>query len=293
MVVDISSVSPNSRGGIGDMGIPLLASVDEEKPISLNPGGSQILDQKERTSTFLNLDPSIGVYLHWFLYLMDLPLDLPRRITIPLVIDEKWSKPYAVISVSLAPILLATLWNTQRENLTYKAILITYLTSGLFGFAFGNLACVATKWSTPPKKYLFPWVAGGFLMSITWTYIIAEELVSLLVSFGTILGISPAILGLTVLAWGNSIGDLIANVAVALRGGPVGPKSRYRVATQGHWFLIAGLLWALVVLPKKDMRLDRSLGGGLLVIYSCFLFLRFARALGIVSLEGFYGFRIW
>ncbi|PSS15798.1 Cation/calcium exchanger like [Actinidia chinensis var. chinensis] len=329
MVVDISSVSPNSRSGIGDMGIPLLASVDEEKPISLNPGGSQILDQKERTTTFLNLDPSIGVYLHWFLYLMDLPLDLPRRITIPLVIDEKWSKPYAVISVSLAPILLATLWNTQRENLTYKAILITYLTSGLFGFAFGNLACVATKWSTPPKKYLFPWVAGGFLMSITWTYIIAEELVSLLVSFGTILGISPAILGLTVLAWGNSIGDLIANVAVALRGGPGGAQiaisgcyagplfntlmglgvslvfaswseypAPYVVPSDPYLgeilgFLIAGLLWALVVLPKKDMRLDRSLGGGLLVIYSCFLFLRFARALGIVSLEGFYGFRIW
>ncbi|GFZ09382.1 calcium exchanger 7 [Actinidia rufa] len=268
MVVDISSVSPNSRSGIGDMGIPLLASVDEEKPISLNPGDSQVLDHKERT----------------------------KRVTIPLVRDEKWSKPYAVISVSLAPILLATLWNTQRENLTYKGILITYLTS------------------------------GGFLMSITWTYIIAEELVSLLVSLGNILGISPSILGLTVLAWGNSIGDLIADVAVAMKGGPGGtqiaisgcyagplfntlmglgvslvfaswseypapyvvPSDPYLCEILG--FLIAGLLWALVVLPKKDMQLDRSLGGGLLVIYSCFLFLRFARALGIVSLEGFLWF---
>ena len=33
-------------------------------------------------------------------------------------------------------------------------------------------------------------------------------------------GLSDAILGLTVLAWGNSIGDLIADTAMAKRGHP-------------------------------------------------------------------------
>ena len=33
-------------------------------------------------------------------------------------------------------------------------------------------------------------------------------------------GLSDAILGLTVLAWGNSIGDLIADTAMAKRGNP-------------------------------------------------------------------------
>ena len=39
--------------------------------------------------------------------------------------------------------------------------------------------------------------------------------VSLLRAFGVMFGLSNAILGLTVLAWGNSIGDMIADTAMA------------------------------------------------------------------------------
>lgn len=47
------------------------------------------------------------------------------------------------------------------------------------------------------------------------------EAVALMESLGVMLGISTAVLGLTVLALGNSIGDLIADMAVA-RNGQVG-----------------------------------------------------------------------
>lgn len=153
-------------------------------------------------------------------------------------------------------------------------------------------------------------------MSIMWTYILAQELVSLLVSLGIILGISPFILGLTVLAWGNSLADLVANLAMARNGGPDGAQvaisgcyagpilntvmglglslafasysvypSSYLISTdpsvyQTLGFLIGGLLWALVVLPKNNMRIERSLGVGLLAIYLCFLLLKFSTAVG-------------
>ncbi|KAA8516907.1 hypothetical protein F0562_017275 [Nyssa sinensis] len=317
-IVNIWALSPPSGSffnEFGDMGTPLLGCVDEEKPNFVETGDYEASDLKKRR---------ICAYLGWFLCVLESPLYLPRRLTIPVVSEERWSKPFAVISVTLAPILLAALWNTQKENMGSKTSLVIYVTAGMVGIVLGIFATVATKKSSPPKKYLFPWIAGGFLMSITWTYITAEELVSLLVSLGNIFGTNTSILGLTVLAWGNSIGDFIANVAMAVNGGPDGtqvaisgcyagplfntlvgiglslvfaawseypscyvlPTDPYLYETIG--FLMGGLLWALVILPKKNMRLDRFLGLGLLTIYFCFLFLRLARVLGLLNFHGSY-----
>ena len=44
---------------------------------------------------------------------------------------------------------------------------------------------------------------------------VADEIVAALEVLGLQFNISNAVLGLTVLAWGNSVGDLFANVAVA------------------------------------------------------------------------------
>ncbi|KAI8562691.1 hypothetical protein RHMOL_Rhmol03G0054400 [Rhododendron molle] len=329
-VVNLSNLSTNPKsflGEFGEVGVPLLGCVDEEKLVSLEKGDFEPTNQIEISRCFTFVSKT-GENLLWFLYLLELPLYLPRRLTIPCVRVERWSKPFAVISVILAPILLAALWNTQNPNLSSKTSSLIYMTSGLIGLTFGVIASVATKKSIPPKKYLFPWVFGGFLMSIIWTYITAKELVSLLESIGSILGISPSILGLTVLAWGNSTGDLIANGAVAMNGGSDGVQIAVSGCYAGplfntlvglglslvfaSWseypssyvipndpflfeilgFLIAGLLWALVILPKKSMRVDRSLGGGLLAIYCCFLCLRFSGALGVLKqLDEFYVFK--
>lgn len=47
---------------------------------------------------------------------------------------------------------------------------------------------------------------------------VASELVGLLRFFGVLARISSLVLGLTVLAWGNSIPDLITDVAMARTG---------------------------------------------------------------------------
>lgn len=302
-----------------EIGIPLLGYVDDEKPILVD---ETTLEHEQERPVFCSLDSSFCYYLGRFLYVLELPLYLPRRLTIPVVSEERWSKPFAVTSVILAPLLLAALCATQREKkLGSRSSLVTYMTAGLIGMVLGNLAYVTTKKSSPPKKCLFPWLAGGFIMSITWTYIIAEELISLLVSLGYIFGINPSVLGLTVLAWGNSLGDLIANGAMAMNGGADGaqiaisgcyagpmfntllglgislaisswsnypssyaiPEDHSLYETLG--FLMGGLLWALVILPRNNMRLDRSLGVGLLAIYLCFLSLRLTRALGLLKLH--------
>jgi sodium/potassium/calcium exchanger 6 len=58
----------------------------------------------------------------------------------------------------------------------------------------------------------------GFVTSATWLDMIADKLVDLLSFFGIMLHIPGAIMGLTVLAWGNSSQDLIANMTVARKG---------------------------------------------------------------------------
>ena len=58
----------------------------------------------------------------------------------------------------------------------------------------------------------------GFLSAISWIELVANELVNLLTTLGVISTIDLAILGLTVLAWANSTGDMIADVSVSRRG---------------------------------------------------------------------------
>lgn len=46
----------------------------------------------------------------------------------------------------------------------------------------------------------------------------AEEVVSVLAAFGVITNLTHSMLGLSILAWGNSVGDLIANITLANQG---------------------------------------------------------------------------
>lgn len=58
------------------------------------------------------------------------------------------------------------------------------------------------------------------IIAATWIDVIGDNLVELLEFLGTICRIPAPILGVTVLAWGNSLGDLSANVAMARKGMP-------------------------------------------------------------------------
>lgn len=64
-------------------------------------------------------------------------------------------------------------------------------------------------------------VAAGFFVSILYIMTIVDEVVSILQTLGLVLGLSDAILGLTVFAMGNSLGDLVANITIAKMGHPV------------------------------------------------------------------------
>lgn len=156
-------------------------------------------------------------------------------------------------------------------------------------------------------------------MSIVWFYLVADALVTSLESLGTLFSIRPAILGFTLLAWGNSVGDLVADVAlacngrdgvqIAISGCYAGPLFNTVVGlglslVVGCWrsspeplilakndatlyyiigFLAAGLAWALLILPLKGMRLSRSFGLVLILLYGSFLVTGLCYLMGWIS----------
>lgn len=65
----------------------------------------------------------------------------------------------------------------------------------------------------------------GFVFTVAWFNILANECVALLETFGLIFKVSTSILGITVLAWGNCVGDLVADTALARHG-----KSKMAIA---------------------------------------------------------------
>lgn len=86
------------------------------------------------------------------------------------------------------------------------------------GFSLGLLHYITEK--DPPETEQIPAILVAFVMSVFWISTVAGELLDCLAAVGAILELPPSILGLTVLAWGNSVGDLVADVAVAKAGQP-------------------------------------------------------------------------
>ncbi|MBA0770544.1 hypothetical protein Gotri_019166, partial [Gossypium trilobum] len=221
-----------------------------------------------------------------------MPFNLPRRFTIPRACKDRWSKPVAVVSVTLAPILISVLWDFQDDNTD----LMIYGIGCLFGLTFGVLAYLKTEKSSPPDKCLFSCLAGGFIMSVIWSYITAQELVGLLISLGYILGISHTILGAQVALSGCYAGPIfntLFGLGLSLVSStwcrypsPVKiPKDLYLLEPLG--FLIATLIWTLLVLPMKDTRLDGVLGGGLFLIYFISMSLRLVQVVEPLQLHTF------
>lgn len=244
-------------------------------------------------------------------YFIKLPLTVPRMLTVPVHSKDSWSRLWFTTSCTIMPSFALLVVSGARAGLMAWAL------CGGLGLALGLVAFKTSTPTTPPTRFVLFWVACGFSMSMLWFYAIANELVALLVTFGTILEIDTAVLGLTVLAWGNSIGDFVANLALVQSGGP----SRVQIAWSGcfagplfnilvglgismvlstwntfpaaftmppdpalPWllvFLCAVLGGVLVWLPSADMKLHKTLGLALIVSYCVFIGLRILNIAGI------------
>ena len=106
-----------------------------------------------------------------------------------------------------------------------------------------------TSWSKYFRTCFFSWKywchqswlpllsVHGFLAGLLWIFLISAEIVSVLKTLGRSLRISDSILGITVLAFGNSIGDFVTNVMIA---------------RLGYYSMAIGASWGAPLLSKLD-----------------------------------------
>ncbi|MCJ1395904.1 hypothetical protein MMC18_008790 [Xylographa bjoerkii] len=151
------------------------------------------------------------------------PLGLDRRSspTEPSFSQRDWKRWLVCTQIFTAPFFVGTIvWANVDASLSLRNLLFSSL-SVLIGSLLALVVILLTTSEAQPPRYRVILCFMGFIVSIAWISTIANEVVGVLKAFGVIFGISDAILGLTIFAVGNSLGDLVADVTVARLGYPV------------------------------------------------------------------------
>ncbi|CEP19724.1 hypothetical protein [Parasitella parasitica] len=127
-----------------------------------------------------------------------------------------WVKWITAVQLVGAPLLVSIVMVTQDIVPVYVALPVGLATGLLVAMAFW----MTTLPTTQPRLF---WMMCfiGFGVAVVWIFLIANEVVSVLQAIGMAVGASEAILGLTVFALGNSLGDFVANVTMARMGYPL------------------------------------------------------------------------
>ncbi|KAI9832385.1 MAG: hypothetical protein M1819_004373 [Sarea resinae] len=150
------------------------------------------------------------------------PASPPQTLVSPRVTKKEWNRWLLCVQIITAPFFVVLIvWaNLTPEPMNPRTLLRPVLFTLLGSLVALVILLVTTSSSEPPRWHsLFCFL--GFVVSISWISTIANEVVGVLKAFGIILNISDAILGLTIFAVGNSLGDLVADVTVARLGYPV------------------------------------------------------------------------
>lgn len=153
------------------------------------------------------------------LALVELPLIVARNVTVPLVEEEAWSRLNASLCPLFAPVFLLAAFGQLGATFPDSGLPV-WVPLELAGATLAVAVRLTTHDSRPPSGFAYSMAlaAAGFIMCSAWIYTIATELVAVVTALGKLWGIPSSLLGLTLLAWGNSAGDLITNIAVARAG---------------------------------------------------------------------------
>ncbi|XP_064583109.1 mitochondrial sodium/calcium exchanger protein isoform X2 [Zonotrichia leucophrys gambelii] len=152
------------------------------------------------------------------------PVELVLLLTVPVVDPDKddlnWKRPLNCLHIVTSPLLcVLTLKSGAYGLYQIQGIFPVWALVTLVASALALIIFITTSNEEPPKYHcVFAFL--GFLASAMWINAAATELVNILRTLGIIFQLSNTVLGLTLLAWGNSIGDTFSDLTMARQGYP-------------------------------------------------------------------------
>ncbi|KAG0452910.1 hypothetical protein HPP92_025574 [Vanilla planifolia] len=154
----------------------------------------------------------------------EVPATTLLNFAVPSPSAADWSRFYAAANIASCPIVLLYYFSSYITTDSRFVFIIPWARFPLWSIVLFVSIFLATIHfiveKEPPEIDQTPTVVSAFAMSVVLISTLAGELLNCLFTIGSIMNLPPAILGLTVLAWGNSVGDLVADVALARAGQP-------------------------------------------------------------------------
>ena len=149
-----------------------------------------------------------------------------RDYTIPPAQDGEWNRLRAIITpatMTLAFFCLTSMLSKEiKERTKDPSSSLTYTIIGCSAILPGSLIGLAIRYRTkkndPPDWLRILYSIFAFIMSVCWVKFTSDNIVDMLQLFNYVTGLPKTFFGLTILAWGNSLGDVGADVAMTKKG---------------------------------------------------------------------------
>ena len=161
-----------------------------------------------------------------YLLVLEFPVTILRQATVPLPCEGYYNRGVTALSLALSPLWMAFYLHRGHEVSIWKDsswffiywVLILIAAVAVLRLAPATPVEPATSSIMPNLWVATPVALYGFCIAATWIDTVADELVGVLDFVGIVLKIPGPIVGLTILAWGNSMSDLSADLTMARKG---------------------------------------------------------------------------
>lgn len=204
-----------------------------------------------------------------------------RRLTIPLVDEDTWNKNLVVVCPPFAMLLFGmSVFSFSFEDPVFLMTVV------VVGGTLSGIIEYSTSPVTPPDGWqLALLICLAFVMSVIWIMNIANEVLSVLETLGQLFGISSSVLGVSVLAWGNSIGDLVSNMAIARDGFPTMAFAGCFAGPMFNLLVGVGLSLTIAIISRGPLSMGEP--SPLVFLSFGYLLLSLLLNIGIASFDGF------